>query len=86
MLNTLHGDAFFLCQVKAGNSYHSCCVVVKNAQRCVYAIPNSSVFQRSVILDLEEKVARSNLSAVDFRVKLQVNFLTFLKFRGDTLF
>ncbi|CAA6668372.1 unnamed protein product [Spirodela intermedia] len=55
------GTIYLFGKVKAGNSYHSCCVVVKNAQRCVYAIPNSSVFQRSVILDLEEKDMAANL-------------------------
>ncbi|KAG6486781.1 hypothetical protein ZIOFF_055361 [Zingiber officinale] len=31
-------------EVKAGSGYHSCCIIVKNMQRCVYAIPKDSVF------------------------------------------
>ncbi|XP_042423268.1 DNA polymerase alpha catalytic subunit-like [Zingiber officinale] len=31
-------------KVKAGSGYHSCCIIVKNMQRCVYAIPKDSVF------------------------------------------
>ena len=65
-------DESVLCQVKAGNAYHSCCVVVKNVQRCVYAIPHSSVFEEDAILNLEEKVSSSKISTVDFRAKLQV--------------
>ncbi|MQL97344.1 hypothetical protein Taro_030030 [Colocasia esculenta] len=65
------GTIYLFGKVKAGNSYHSCCVVVKNMQRCVYAIPTSSVFQESVILDLEKNATGSQSSAVAFRAKLQ---------------
>ncbi|XP_078447158.1 DNA-directed DNA polymerase [Wolffia australiana] len=65
------GTIYLFGKVKAGNSYHSCCVVVKNTQRCIYAIPNSSVFESSITSELEEKVASSKMSTADFRAKLQ---------------
>ncbi|GJS43716.1 RNA-directed DNA polymerase, eukaryota, reverse transcriptase zinc-binding domain protein [Tanacetum coccineum] len=43
--------------VKAGSTYHSCCVVVKNMQRCIYAIPSDSVFEDPVIAKHEQDVA-----------------------------
>ncbi|CAH1427419.1 unnamed protein product [Lactuca virosa] len=39
-------------KVKERSTYHSCCVVVKNMQRCMYAIPNGPVFEDSVIMKL----------------------------------
>lgn len=70
-----------ICQcvkVKAGSTYHSCCTVVKNMQRCVYAVPNGSVFQNDVIMELEKDIADSRISPTIFRPKLQV--LTFILF------
>ncbi|KAJ4866956.1 DNA polymerase alpha catalytic subunit [Raphanus sativus] len=34
------GTVYLFGKVKTGDTYKSCCVVVKNMQRCVYAIPN----------------------------------------------
>ncbi|KAK9061861.1 hypothetical protein SSX86_019045 [Deinandra increscens subsp. villosa] len=60
------GNIYLFGKVKAGNTYHSCCVVVKNMQRCMYAIPSGPIFEESVILKLEE----SKISPVDFLTKL----------------
>ncbi|KAG6482892.1 hypothetical protein ZIOFF_059531 [Zingiber officinale] len=38
------GILYLFGKVKAGSGYHSCCIIVKNMQRCVYAIPKDSVF------------------------------------------
>lgn len=62
-------------QVKVGNSYQSCCVVVKNMQRCVYAIPNGSVFQNDTVTKLEKEVEESKISLTAFRSKLQVIYI-----------
>lgn len=59
-------------QVKAGNSYHSCCVVVKNMQRCLYAIPNGSIFHTEEMIKLEKEAEESRISPSEFRKKLQV--------------
>ncbi|KAK1410275.1 hypothetical protein QVD17_36810 [Tagetes erecta] len=60
------GNIYLFGKVKAGNMYQSCCVVVKNMQRCIYAIPSGPVFDEAVILKLEE----SKLSPTDFLTKL----------------
>lgn len=39
-----YGILYLFGKVKAGSAYHSCCIIVKNMQRCVYAIPKDSVF------------------------------------------
>ncbi|KAJ8430025.1 hypothetical protein Cgig2_008464 [Carnegiea gigantea] len=64
------GNIYLFGKVKAGNSYHSCCVVVKNMQRCVYAIPNGSVFNNEMVLKLEKDIADSKISTAAFRSKL----------------
>ncbi|KAL0343706.1 UNVERIFIED_CONTAM: DNA polymerase alpha catalytic subunit [Sesamum angustifolium] len=48
--------------VKSGGTYHSCCVVVKNMQRCVYAIPTVSFMHNDTITELEKNVEESRLS------------------------
>lgn len=58
-----------------GNGYQSCCVVVKNMQRCLYAIPNGSVFQTEMITKLERDVEESKISPTTFRSKLHVHIL-----------
>lgn len=63
------GTVYLFGKVKAGNAYHSCCVVVKNMQRCVYAIPND-VFHNEVVLKLEKDAADSKISAAAFHTKL----------------
>ncbi|CAL1408641.1 unnamed protein product [Linum trigynum] len=65
------GSLYLFGKVKAGNAYHSCCVVVKHTQRCVYAIPNSSIFQTDEMLRLEKDVEESRIPLADFRRKLQ---------------
>lgn len=62
-------------QVKVGSSYQSCCVVVKNMQRCVYAIPNGSFFQNDTVIKLEKDVEESKISPTAFRSKLQVIYI-----------
>lgn len=42
-------------------------------QRCVYAIPNRSVFHDNEIVKLEKDVQESRISPADFRKKLQVS-------------
>ncbi|KAF2295265.1 hypothetical protein GH714_032367 [Hevea brasiliensis] len=58
-------------EVKAANTYHSCCVVVKNMQRCVYAIPNGSVFHTEEMLKLEKEAEESQISPSEYRKRLQ---------------
>ncbi|KAJ0704122.1 putative DNA-directed DNA polymerase [Helianthus annuus] len=60
------GKIYLFGKVKAGNTYHSCCVVVKNMQRCIYAIPSGHAFNETAILKLEE----SKVSPADFLTKL----------------
>ncbi|KAJ6288671.1 hypothetical protein OIU76_024620 [Salix suchowensis] len=65
------GTIYLFGKVKAGNTYHSCCVVVKNMHRCVYAIPNSSIFHTDEMIMLEKEVEESRISSTDFHKKLQ---------------
>ncbi|KAL9263704.1 DNA polymerase alpha catalytic subunit-like protein [Drosera capensis] len=65
------GVVYLFGKVKVGNTFHSCCVIVKNMQRCVYAIPNDSVFRSEEVMKIEEDLAQSKISADDFHVKLQ---------------
>ncbi|XP_058109892.1 DNA polymerase alpha catalytic subunit [Magnolia sinica] len=65
------GNLYLFGKVKAGSAYHSCCVVVKNMQRCVYALPNSSVFPNDAIMELETNRMDSRFSPADFQKKLQ---------------
>ncbi|KAF5183787.1 Dna polymerase alpha catalytic subunit [Thalictrum thalictroides] len=64
------GIIYLFGKVKAGNTYHSCCAVVRNMQRCVYAFPRKSVFPNDVIMDLERDVTNSRISTTIFREKL----------------
>ncbi|EEF38804.1 DNA polymerase alpha catalytic subunit [Ricinus communis] len=65
------GTLYLFGKVKAGNTYHSCCMVVKNMQRCVYAIPNGSIFHTEDMIRLEKDVEESRISPAEFRKKLQ---------------
>ncbi|KAG5528834.1 hypothetical protein RHGRI_029482 [Rhododendron griersonianum] len=65
------GNVYLFGKVKAGSTYSSCCVIVKNMQRCVYAIPNGSLFQHDIIMKLEKDVEESLISSTCFRTKLQ---------------
>ncbi|KAG8384365.1 hypothetical protein BUALT_Bualt04G0110500 [Buddleja alternifolia] len=58
------GNLYLFGKVKAGGTYHSCCVVVKNMQRCVYAIPTVSFMHNDTITELEKKVEESRASLV----------------------
>ncbi|TQD92714.1 hypothetical protein C1H46_021707 [Malus baccata] len=64
------GKLYLFGKAKAGSSYQSCCVVVENMQRCVYAIPNSSVFHSDEIMKLEKDAEESRISSREFRTKL----------------
>ncbi|MCL7024541.1 hypothetical protein MKW94_001907 [Papaver nudicaule] len=64
------GTIYLFGKVKAGNTYQSCCAVVKNMQRCVYAIPNRSVFQNDAILKLEEDEKENRITRAEFRSQL----------------
>ncbi|GMH25198.1 hypothetical protein Nepgr_027041 [Nepenthes gracilis] len=64
------GTIYLFGKVQAGGSYHSCCVVVKNMHRCVYAIPKGSVFQNEVAMKIQKDAAESKLSPADFHTKL----------------
>ncbi|KAK1323373.1 DNA polymerase alpha catalytic subunit [Acorus calamus] len=64
------GTLYLFGKVKSGDSYFSCCVVVKNIQRCVYAVPSGSVFPNDDIMELERSVSDSTISPTAFRMKL----------------
>ncbi|XVF61189.1 hypothetical protein PTKIN_Ptkin08bG0110100 [Pterospermum kingtungense] len=64
------GTLYLFAKVKVGSGYQSCCVVVKNMQRYVYAIPNNSIFHNDEMLKLEKDVEESKISPPDFRTKL----------------
>ncbi|KAJ0231656.1 DNA-directed DNA polymerase [Hirschfeldia incana] len=64
------GTVYLFGKVKMGDTYKSCCVVVKNIQRCVYTIPNGSIFPSHQLFMLEQEVKDSRLSPESFRVKL----------------
>ncbi|TKW17914.1 hypothetical protein SEVIR_5G400000v4 [Setaria viridis] len=54
------GTVYLFGKVEVGKQFHSCCVIVKNIQRCVYAIPNRSVFPRESLSGLEKKSTNSD--------------------------
>ncbi|KFK28387.1 hypothetical protein AALP_AA8G508400 [Arabis alpina] len=53
------GTIYLFGKVKTGDTYKSCCVVVKNIQRCVYAIPNDSTFPFHELVMLEQEMKDS---------------------------
>ncbi|WOL03535.1 DNA polymerase alpha catalytic subunit [Canna indica] len=63
------GTLYLFGKVKAGGGYHSCCVVVKNMQRCVYAIPKDSVFGGKAISARDASGPQN--SEATFRATLQ---------------
>ncbi|XP_039115644.1 DNA polymerase alpha catalytic subunit-like isoform X2 [Dioscorea cayenensis subsp. rotundata] len=65
------GTLYLFGKVKEGTTYQSCCVVVKNMKRCVYAVPNGAVFPSSKIMEFEENIANSKASPADFHTTLQ---------------
>jgi cellulose synthase/poly-beta-1,6-N-acetylglucosamine synthase-like glycosyltransferase len=44
-------------------------------QRCIYAIPNGSLFHSEEMMKLEKDVEESRVSPTAFRTKLQVSFI-----------
>ncbi|XP_075498639.1 DNA polymerase alpha catalytic subunit [Primulina tabacum] len=61
------GNLYLFGKVKAGAAYHSCCVVVKNMHRCVYAIPNFSFAHIDTIAELEKNVEESRMTLMAFK-------------------
>ncbi|CAN6456178.1 unnamed protein product [Victoria cruziana] len=65
------GKIYLFGKVKVGNSYASCCVIVKNMQRCIFAMPHESIFPESVTMELERTAKDSDNSSRMLRTKLQ---------------
>ncbi|KAL4183613.1 hypothetical protein AMTRI_Chr11g99120 [Amborella trichopoda] len=65
------GTLYLFGKVKSGDAYLSCCVVVKNLLRCVYAIPTGSVFKGNAVAELESALKDSRITHTTFRTKLQ---------------
>ncbi|KAG6486780.1 hypothetical protein ZIOFF_055360 [Zingiber officinale] len=65
------GILYLFGKVKAGSGYHSCCIIVKNMQRCVYAIPKDSVFDSINIAGRNSP--KSQMSEATLGETLQVN-------------
>ncbi|XP_020261450.1 DNA polymerase alpha catalytic subunit [Asparagus officinalis] len=65
------GTLYLFGKVKSGGAHHSCCVIVKNMQRCIYAIPDSSVFPSNKLAEVEMKVKESQDPATASRTTLQ---------------
>ncbi|XP_057449530.1 DNA polymerase alpha catalytic subunit-like [Lotus japonicus] len=65
------GTIYLFGKVKTGDLYQSCCVVVRNMQRCVYAIPSRPLHYTDEIMNLEKQVQESRISPADFHKKLQ---------------
>ncbi|TKY70585.1 DNA polymerase alpha catalytic subunit [Spatholobus suberectus] len=65
------GTLYLFGKVKAGDLYQSCCVIVKNMQRCVYAIPSRPLHRTEEMMSLERDVQESRISSADFFKKLQ---------------
>lgn len=55
-------------------------------QRCVYAIPNGSVFRSEEMMNLEKEVEQSHISRTAFLSKLQVSYISVNIFLGKTQF
>ncbi|XP_060192416.1 DNA polymerase alpha catalytic subunit isoform X1 [Lycium barbarum] len=64
------GNIYLFGKVKVGGTYDSCCIVVKNMQRCVYAVPNGSVFCTDIISKLSRDVEESQISPSAFLSQL----------------
>ncbi|XP_022741467.1 DNA polymerase alpha catalytic subunit isoform X2 [Durio zibethinus] len=64
------GTLYLFGKVKVGSGYQSCCIVVKNMQRCVYAFPHNSIFHNDEMVKLEKDAEESKISPSGFRTKL----------------
>jgi hypothetical protein len=74
-VSVLKLDGKFL-QVLVGDKYESCCVVVHNMQRCVFAVPAPSVFPSDVLSELEQAAnAGGPVETSALNAKLQVQSL-----------
>ncbi|XP_024534663.1 DNA polymerase alpha catalytic subunit [Selaginella moellendorffii] len=60
------GTVFLFGKVQRGGKYVSCCVAVRNIQRCVFAVPGPSVFPDGLVNTLEQEATSSEL-----KLKLQ---------------
>eukprot|EP01018_Ginkgo_biloba_P019746 Gb_26055 [translate_table: standard] len=65
------GTIYLFGKVKVRNTYVSCCVVVQNMQRCVFAIPTPSVFPDKVITELDQVAKEVPAEQSTLRKKLQ---------------
>ncbi|CAN4079674.1 unnamed protein product [Withania somnifera] len=70
LYGTNAGNIYLFGKVKAGGTYHSCCIVVKNMQRCVYAVPNGSIFCTDTISKLSRDVVEAKISPSAFLSQL----------------
>ncbi|CAA0840971.1 DNA polymerase alpha catalytic subunit [Striga hermonthica] len=66
------GNLYLFGKVKSGGTYHSCCVVVKNMQRCVYAIPTVSFLHNDTIQELEKKIEESRMALMAAKDQLEL--------------
>lgn len=67
----IDGTFLIVVKIKSGSTYHICCVVVKNIQRCVCS-SKSSVFHKKITLKLEKDAEESRISSTAFLTKLQM--------------
>ncbi|KAK7406532.1 hypothetical protein VNO78_08159 [Psophocarpus tetragonolobus] len=65
------GTLYLFGKVKAGDLYQSCCAIVKNMQRCVYAVPSRPLHRTEEMMSLVRDVQESQISSADFLKKLQ---------------
>nr|KYP66832.1 DNA polymerase alpha catalytic subunit [Cajanus cajan] len=65
------GTLYLFGKVKTGCFYQSCCVIVKNMQRCVYAVLSHPLHRTEEMRSLERDVQESRVSSADFFKKLQ---------------
>ncbi|KAH7429421.1 hypothetical protein KP509_09G047200 [Ceratopteris richardii] len=66
------GTIFLFGKVNNGNKYVSCCVLVRNIQRCVYAVPAPSIFPLGLLKAYEEDCkSKDPQKQVEFMKKLQ---------------
>ena len=69
---TVYGLIFL--QVKTGNKYASCCLLVRNMQRCVYAVPSPNIFPSHLLAEYEQESKLANNGKLnEFMKRLQVN-------------
>ncbi|KAJ7530423.1 hypothetical protein O6H91_14G003600 [Diphasiastrum complanatum] len=65
------GTVFLFGKVHVGGKYASCCVVVRNMERSIFALPSPSVFPDSTIAELEQATNSGRLTQTGFKAKLQ---------------